>query len=81
MCILRRRPRSIGHLEHTIWHVIYIAALSSTWRLNEERDVFRTTDGGQTWSKVLYKSDKAEAVELAMDVNKPRVLYAAIWET
>ncbi|UCG22625.1 MAG: glycosyl hydrolase [Chloroflexota bacterium] len=48
---------------------------------NEERGVFRSQDGGQSWEKVLHVSDKAGAVDLAMDSNNPRILYASIYET
>ncbi|MFW6076054.1 MAG: WD40/YVTN/BNR-like repeat-containing protein, partial [Chloroflexota bacterium] len=59
---------------------VYVAALGHAWGKNEQRGVFRSTDGGETWEKVLYKSDKAGAIDLSMDVNNPRILYAAIWE-
>ena len=45
---------------------------------NAERGVFRSKDGGKTWQKVLFKSDKAGAIDLAMDPTNPRVLYAAL---
>ena len=47
---------------------------------NAERGVFRTTDGGATWKKVLFRSDKAGAVDLCFDPNNPQVLFAALWE-
>ncbi len=42
--------------------------------------MFRSKDGGKTWQKVLFKSDKAGAIDLAMDVSNPRVLYASFWQ-
>ena len=60
--------------------IVYVAALGHAWGPNEERGVFRSTDGGKTWSKVLYKSDKAGAIDLWLDPKNPRTLYAAIWE-
>lgn len=60
--------------------VVYVAALGHIFGSNEERGVFRSTDGGLSWSKVLFVSDKAGAVDLAMDVSNPRILYAAFWE-
>src|SRR5579884_1118806 len=60
--------------------VVYVAALGHAWGTNEERGVFRSTDGGRTWKKVLYKSDRAGAVDLAMDPHNPRILYASIWQ-
>ncbi|HET8632275.1 MAG TPA: glycosyl hydrolase [Thermomicrobiales bacterium] len=60
--------------------VAYVAALGHAWGRNEERGVFRTRDGGKTWQKVLYKSDRAGAVDLALDPHHPDVLYASIWQ-
>jgi photosystem II stability/assembly factor-like uncharacterized protein len=59
---------------------VYVAALGHAFGKNEERGVFKSTDGGANWRKVLYVSDKAGAVDLTMDPKNPRVLYAAIWE-
>ena len=60
--------------------VVYVAALGHAFGHNQERGVFRSTDGGASWEKVLYKSDKAGAVDLTFDPNRPDVLYASIWE-
>ena len=60
--------------------LVYVAALGHAFGPNEERGVFRSRDGGRTWTKVLYCSEKAGAVDLAMDVTNPRILYATIWE-
>jgi photosystem II stability/assembly factor-like uncharacterized protein len=59
---------------------VYVAALGHAFGRNDERGVFKSTDGGATWRKVLFKSDKAGAVDLSMDATNPRILYAAIWE-
>lgn len=47
---------------------------------NKERGVYKTTDGGKTWKKVLYKNEHTGAVDITVDPNNPRVLYAALWE-
>jgi len=60
--------------------VVYVAALGHPFGANEERGVYRSTDGGQTWDKVLHRSDEAGAVDLAMDPSDPDVLYASFWE-
>ena len=60
--------------------LVYVSALGHAWGRNEERGVFRSTDGGQTWEKVLYKNDGAGAIDLSMDATNPRILYAAIWQ-
>jgi photosystem II stability/assembly factor-like uncharacterized protein len=61
--------------------VVYVAALGHAFGPNEDRGVFRSTDGGKTWEKVLYRSDRAGAVDLALDPNNPRILFAALWQT
>lgn len=59
--------------------VLYVAALGNLWKPNEMRGVFRSMDGGQTWKKVLYINDKAGAVDLILDPNNPRIIYASTW--
>ena len=61
-------------------NVVLVAALGHTYGPNAERGVFRTSDGGATWTKVLYRTDKAGAVDLCMDAQNPNVVYAALWE-
>lgn len=61
-------------------NIVYVAALGHMAGSNAERGVFRSKDGGSTWQKVLYKSDKAGAIDLAMDSTNPRVLYASLWQ-
>ena len=61
--------------------LVYVAALGHAFGPNEERGVFRSKDGGVTWENILFRSEKAGTVDLAMDPNNPRILYAAIWET
>ena len=60
--------------------LVYVAALGHVFGPNEERGVFRSRDGGVTWEKVLYRSEKAGAIDLILDPHNPRVLYAALWE-
>lgn len=60
--------------------VVYVAAQGALYSHTPERGVYRTLDGGRTWSKVLYVDDKTGCVELALDMNNPRVLYAALNE-
>jgi photosystem II stability/assembly factor-like uncharacterized protein len=62
-------------------NLLYVAALGHVFGPNAERGVFRSADGGDTWEKILYRSDKAGATDLAMSPTNPRVLFAAIWET
>ena len=60
--------------------IVYVAALGHAYGPNKERGVFKSEDGGKTWRQVLFKSEKAGAVDLSLDTTNPRVLYAAIWE-
>lgn len=58
----------------------YVAALGHPFGPNPDRGVFRTTDGGRTWEKVLFRNDRTGAVDLVMDPRDPDVLYATLWE-
>ena len=60
--------------------IVYAAAIGNLWKPNKTRGVFRSMNGGATWEKILYESDKACAGDLVMDPNNPRVLYAATWQ-
>ncbi len=60
--------------------VVYVAALGHPYGDNEERGVFRSRDGGNTWKKVLYATPGAGAADLVIDRRNPNVLYASIWQ-
>ena len=60
--------------------VVFVAALGHAYGPNEERGVFRSTDGGKHWEKVLYVSDRAGAIDIAMARANPRILFASFWE-
>ncbi|HET7307614.1 MAG TPA: hypothetical protein VFK24_07355 [Gammaproteobacteria bacterium] len=60
--------------------IVLVAALGHIYGPNTERGVYRTTDGGKTWHKVLYKNARTGAVDLAWDPANPRVVYAALWQ-
>ncbi len=60
--------------------IVYVAALGHPYGENEERGVFRSTDGGNNWEKILYVSDKAGAADLIIDRTNPNVLYASTWQ-
>jgi photosystem II stability/assembly factor-like uncharacterized protein len=61
--------------------VVYAAVLGHIFGRNDERGVFKSTDGGRSWNRILFESDRAGAVDLSMDAKDPNVLYAATWET
>jgi photosystem II stability/assembly factor-like uncharacterized protein len=60
-------------------NTVYVAALGHLWGTNPERGVFKTTDGGRTWTKSLFVNDTTGFVDLVMDPSNPEVLYAAGW--
>src|SRR5580693_958789 len=60
--------------------IVYVAALGHLWGPNEQRGVFRSTDGGQTWKQVLTRGPEAGAVDLAIDPTNPKVIYASFWQ-
>lgn len=61
-------------------NVVYVAALGALWTSNEERGLYKTTDGGATWTKVLRVSKYTGVVDVAMDPRDPEVLYAASFQ-
>ena len=58
---------------------VYVAALGHLWGANNERGVYKTTDGGKTWARVLFVNDTTGFVDLEMDPRDPNTLYAAAW--
>ncbi len=60
---------------------VYVAALGHGYGPNPERGVFRSTDGGRTWSRVLFRDDDTGAIDLALDPANPRTILAALWQT
>ncbi|MEM9076197.1 MAG: glycosyl hydrolase [Bacteroidota bacterium] len=61
-------------------NLVYVAAIGNLWKPNTTRGVYRSKDGGETWEKILYESDKAGAGDLILDPNNARIIYAATWE-
>jgi len=58
---------------------VFVCATGHLWNANEERGVFKTTDGGKSWKKVLYVDADTGCSDLAMDPQEPRILYAGMW--
>lgn len=61
-------------------NTVFACALGHLWNSNTERGVFKTVDGGKTWTKVLYRNDSTGCANLAMDPVDPNVIYAAMWD-
>ncbi len=60
--------------------VVFVCATGHLWDSNEERGVYKTTDGGETWTRVLYVDENTGCADLAMDPQDPAILYAAMWQ-
>jgi photosystem II stability/assembly factor-like uncharacterized protein len=71
-------PRILIHPNNP--DIVYVAASGHEWTSNAERGVYKTTDGGKTWQKVLYVDEKTGAIDLVMDPSDPNTLYAATWQ-
>jgi len=60
--------------------ILYVAAFGKHSASNAERGVYKTTDGGRTWRRVLFRNDSTAAIDLTIDRTNPDVLYAALWQ-
>ena len=60
--------------------VVYVAATGHEWTPNEERGLFKTNDGGKTWTKALYIDENTGAYDLVLDPKDPNTLYCTTWE-
>lgn len=72
------------HLSDLVIHpddpdVVYVAAQGNPYRPTEQRGIYRSRDGGQSWEKIFFVDDSAGASGLVMDPSNPRILYAATW--
>lgn len=59
---------------------VYVAVLGALWGDSEERGVYKTLDGGDTWEKMLYVDQKTGCADLTIDPSDPNTLYASMWE-
>jgi photosystem II stability/assembly factor-like uncharacterized protein len=60
--------------------IVYVAAQGALYGPSEDRGIYKSVDGGTTWTKSLYVDNKTGCSELSMDMNNPRILYATMWE-
>jgi photosystem II stability/assembly factor-like uncharacterized protein len=60
--------------------IVYIGALGHVFGPNAERGVFKTTDGGRTWNKILFRNDSTGITDLILDPSNPDIIYAAFWQ-
>lgn len=77
-----RNTRHIGeiHIDPRNNDHVYVAALGNLWGRNDERGLYKTTDGGKTWNRILFVSDRAGAVDVDIDPKNPDIVYASFWE-
>ena len=61
-------------------NIVYVAAIGSPWGEHSERGVYKTTNGGETWEKILFANNKTGAADLVMDPTNPNKLIATLWE-
>jgi photosystem II stability/assembly factor-like uncharacterized protein len=61
-------------------NIVYVAAPGPLWSDSEHRGLYKSTDGGKTWTKSLYISDKAGCADVSLDPNNPNIVYATTWE-
>jgi len=61
-------------------NTVYVAAMGHLWGKNKERGIYKTTDGGKTWEKVLYVNENTGFADLVMDPSDSLILYAAAWD-
>jgi photosystem II stability/assembly factor-like uncharacterized protein len=61
-------------------NVVYVAAIGNAFKSNPERGIFKTTDGGKTWEKILFISDKVGFADLEILPQNPNIIYAAAWK-
>jgi photosystem II stability/assembly factor-like uncharacterized protein len=77
--------RDSHHIARIVIHpanpdIVYVAAMGHLWSTNQERGVFRTSNGGKTWAKVLYVDDRTGAIDLVLNRRQPDTLYAAMYD-
>lgn len=73
----RHIPRIVTHPKNH--EIVFAAVLGDIYKPSQERGVYKSTDGGKTWKRTLFANENAGAVDLTMDPNNPRILYAATW--
>lgn len=60
--------------------IVYVGVIGSPWGTQTDRGLYRTTDGGKTWKKILYVNDQTGVADMVMDPNNPKKLFVAMWQ-
>ena len=61
-------------------NIVYVGVIGNLWKPNVERGLYKTIDGGKSWSKILFVSDQAGVGDIILDPNNSRIIYASTWE-
>ena len=73
----RHIPRIATHPRNH--EIVYAAVLGDLYKPTQERGVYKSVDGGKTWKRILFANENAGAVDLTLDPNNPRIIYASTW--
>ena len=81
-CMGLEKTRNIHRviIDPTNPNVVYAAAIGNPYGIHAERGVFKTTDGGETWNKILYTNDTSGVADMIMDSKNPNKIFAAMWQ-
>lgn len=81
-CMGLEKTRNIHRviIDPTNPNIVYAGAIGNPYGVHSERGVFKTTDGGETWNKVLYTNDTSGVADMIMDPMNPNKIYAAMWQ-
>jgi len=60
--------------------IVYVGVIGNLWKPNSERGLYKSTNGGDSWNKILYVSDKAGVGDIVIDPNNSRIIYASTWQ-
>lgn len=59
--------------------IVYVAASGNEWTYNQDRGLYKTIDGGKTWKKILFESEKSGCIDVVLDPQNPNIVYASMW--
>ena len=59
--------------------IVYVAVLGNPWKDTEDRGIYKTTNGGKTWNKILYANERSGAIDLSLDPNNSNIIYATTY--
>ena len=60
-------------------NIVYVAIMGDLFKNSKERGIYKSTDGGESWKQVLYSNERSGAVDISIDKNNPRIIFASTW--